>query len=73
MLAFASFGPWEIAIVLLVVLLLFGRRLPEVARSLGKGIFEFRKGLKEGEEELTKGTSDKPPSGSDSEKPSTGS
>lgn len=52
MLAFGSLGPWEIIIVLLVVLLVFGRRLPEVARSLGKGIFEFRKGLKEGEEDL---------------------
>lgn len=32
-----------------VVLLLFGHRLPETMRSLGKGMTEFKKGLKEGE------------------------
>ena len=39
-------GPWEMVILLLIALLLFGRRLPEVGRSLGKGIVEFRRGLK---------------------------
>ena len=43
---FAFFGsPWEMAIVLLVVLLLFGNRLPSVMRSLGQGVTEFKKGL----------------------------
>ncbi|MAE66608.1 MAG: twin-arginine translocase TatA/TatE family subunit [Phycisphaeraceae bacterium] len=38
-------GPWEIVIVAVVALLIFGRRLPEVGKSLGKGIVEFKKGL----------------------------
>ncbi len=38
---------WEIIMILLVGLLLFGRKLPEVGRSLGKSIVEFKKGLKD--------------------------
>ncbi len=38
---------WEIIMILVVGLLLFGRRLPEVGRSLGKSIVEFKKGLKD--------------------------
>jgi sec-independent protein translocase protein TatA len=37
----------EIVLILLVALLVFGRRLPEVARSLGQGMTEFRKGLRD--------------------------
>jgi sec-independent protein translocase protein TatA len=39
-------GFWEIAIILIVGVVLFGRRLPDVGRYLGKGIVEFKKGLK---------------------------
>ena len=46
-----AFGTLEIVAVSLVVLLLFGTRLPAVMRSLGLGITEFKKGLKG--EELT--------------------
>ena len=42
----------EIFIILFVGLLLFGRRLPEVGRSLGQGIVEFKKGLKGVTEEV---------------------
>jgi sec-independent protein translocase protein TatA len=36
-------GPWEIAILLVVVLLVFGpKRLPEMGRSLGRGMREFK-------------------------------
>ncbi|WP_428306776.1 twin-arginine translocase TatA/TatE family subunit [Lacipirellula sp.] len=42
-------GPMEMVILGMVVLLLFGTRLPSVMRSLGVGITEFKKGLK-GEE-----------------------
>ncbi len=39
-------GPVEIIVNLVVALLLFGKRLPSVGRSLGRGIVEFKKGLK---------------------------
>jgi sec-independent protein translocase protein TatA len=43
---------WEWLIIAGFGLLLFGKRLPEVGRSLGKGIIEFKKGLKGIEEEV---------------------
>lgn len=45
-------GPTEWIIIGGIALLLFGKRLPEVGRSLGKGIVEFKKGLKGIEEEV---------------------
>lgn len=44
-------GPMEMMIVGIIALLLFGKRLPEVARSLGKGVTEFKRGLSGIEEE----------------------
>lgn len=44
-------GP-EWIIVLIVALLLFGRRLPEVMRSMGQGIRQFKKGLQDVEEDM---------------------
>lgn len=41
-------GPWEILVILFIALLLFGRRLPDAAKSLGAGLKEFKKGLREG-------------------------
>ena len=52
-----SFGPWEIFIVLLILLLLFGgKKLPEIAKGLGKGIQEFKKASKEVTDEINKTT-----------------
>ena len=48
-LAFFSPGPIQMVILGLVVLLLFGNRLPSVMRSLGEGITEFKKGIKKGD------------------------
>ena len=45
-------GNTEWLIIGLFALLIFGRRLPEVARSLGKGVVEFKKGLRGIEEEV---------------------
>jgi sec-independent protein translocase protein TatA len=43
---FAFFGaPWEMIVVALVALLLFGNRLPSVMRSLGQSVTEFKKGM----------------------------
>jgi sec-independent protein translocase protein TatA len=46
-------GPFEMMLLAGLGLLIFGRRLPEVGRNIGKGIVEFKKGLKEAETEIT--------------------
>ena len=47
-----NFNGWEIIIVLVIILLLFGaRKLPDLARSIGASAKEFRKGLDEGVDE----------------------
>ena len=53
---FKNLGLTEILVIILVVVILFGsRRIPELARSLGKSVSEFKKGRKEGAEELEAG------------------
>jgi sec-independent protein translocase protein TatA len=44
-------GPWQIAIVVVLVLLLFGgKKIPELMRGLGSGIKEFKDATKEEDE-----------------------
>ena len=43
--AIFSIGPWQLAIVALIMLLLFGNRLPNMMRNLGRGAKEFKEGL----------------------------
>ena len=50
-------GPMEMLIILIIAVLLFGRRLPEVGRSLGKGIVEFKKGIRGIEDEIESASS----------------
>ena len=55
-----SLGAPEIIIILFVVLLLFGaKKLPELAKGLGKGIKEFKKAKNDVSEEINKVTEDK--------------
>ena len=46
-------GAWQIVLIVLVVLLLFGgKKIPELMKGLGKGISEFKKGKEETEKDL---------------------
>ncbi|OWK45493.1 twin-arginine translocase TatA/TatE family subunit [Fimbriiglobus ruber] len=50
-------GMQEILLLLLLGVLLFGRKLPDIGRSLGKTVIEFKKGINGMEEELNSSTS----------------
>ena len=54
--AFFMPGPMEMFVVALIVLLLFGNRLPSVMRSMGRGIVEFKKGVKGIEDDVEEAT-----------------
>jgi sec-independent protein translocase protein TatA len=44
-------GPWQIALIVAIVLLLFGgKKIPQLMRGLGSGVKEFKEGIKEGED-----------------------
>lgn len=46
-------GPWEIVIIALIVLLLFGgKKIPELMKGLGKGVKSFKDGLNEVEKDI---------------------
>ena len=49
---FQQIGPVGMIVILVIALIVFGKRLPEVARSMGKGIVEFKKGLRGVEDEI---------------------
>ena len=52
---FYAIGPWQIIIIVAVILLLFGgRKIPELMGGLGKGIKEFKKATKEEDKEEDK-------------------
>ena len=47
------FGTWEIVLIVLVILLLFGgKKIPELMRGLGKGVKSFKQGMNEVEKEI---------------------
>jgi len=50
---FGNLGAGELILIVLVILLLFGaKKIPELARGIGKGMSEFKKGLKDVEDEI---------------------
>ena len=53
-LGFWTPGPMEMLFILAILVLLFGRRLPEIARNIGKSFTEFKKGIKDTQDEFTK-------------------
>lgn len=68
MLAFLpNLGPMELIIVGGIALLIFGNRLPSVARSVGKSLVEFKKGMNEIEEEVKQAGSVESKSSGDSQ------
>ena len=55
LLLFLNLGTGEIIAIVLVILLLFGgRKIPELMRGLGKGVKSFKQGMNEVEEEIKK-------------------
>ena len=52
--AFLNLGAPEAILIGIVALILFGPRLPSVMRSLGKGIVEFKKGIRDTEDEINR-------------------
>ena len=52
-------GPWEIGLIILVIIILFGgKKLPELARGLGLGLREFNKATREIKDEVKSATED---------------
>jgi sec-independent protein translocase protein TatA len=45
-----NLGPWEIVLIIVISVILFGaKRIPDIARALGRSLGEFKKGREEGE------------------------
>ena len=54
-----SLGFWEIFLIVLVIVLLFGgKKIPELMRGVGKGVKSFRQGMNEVEDEFKEATKD---------------
>ena len=55
-------GTWEIILIFLVILLLFGsKRIPEIAKGMGKGITEFKRAIRDVQEEIETNVESKSP------------
>jgi sec-independent protein translocase protein TatA len=52
------FSGWHILLILVVALLLFGNRLPEVARSMGRAINEFKRGVRDVKDDVDEAVED---------------
>jgi sec-independent protein translocase protein TatA len=58
---------WEWIVILIVALLIFGKKLPDVARGLGKSLTQFKKGLHDVEDEVEQTKNEIESSGQDAE------
>ncbi len=66
-------GPWEIVMILVVVLLVFGaKRIPEIAQALGKGITEFKRGVRDVQTEIENNVTATTPPGQQSTQTTSG-
>ena len=53
MLPLGVFGPWQVIIIALVIILLFGgRKIPELMRGLGHGMKSFKQGMKDADKDI---------------------
>ena len=58
---FGGLGGWEILLIMMVLLIFFGaKKIPELARGLGRGIREFKDATSEIKKEIEEGTTDNP-------------
>ncbi|MFT5640635.1 MAG: sec-independent protein translocase protein TatA [Cyclobacteriaceae bacterium] len=58
-LAFGMPGGWELIVIILFVIIFFGaKKIPEIARGMGKGIREFKDATKEIKDEIQEGAQD---------------
>ena len=56
-LLFGSLGLWEVILIVLVIVLLFGgKKIPELMHGVGKGVKSFKKGMQEVEDEFKDAT-----------------
>ena len=54
-----SIGPWQVVIIILAIVILFGgKKLPELARGLGLGLKEFKKATREIKDEVNNAAED---------------
>ena len=53
LLLFGSLGFWEIALIVLAIILLFGgKKIPELMKGIGKGVKSFKEGMKDVEDDV---------------------
>ena len=52
-------GPWQI-VILVVVLIFGGKKIPELMKGIGKGVKSFKEGMNEVEDQINKSDEDKP-------------
>jgi sec-independent protein translocase protein TatA len=60
------FGPWEIVLIVLVIVLIFGgKKIPELMKGVGKGVKSFKEGMNEVEDQINQADPAKPAPKSD--------